>query len=194
VKPVYFASPDAFRAWLEAHHAEATELVVGFYKRGTGRPSLTWPESVDEALCFGWIDGVRKSVDAERYQIRFTPRKAGSNWSRINVDKVAALTALGKMRPAGLAAFAAREAHKTAIYSYEREHAAFDAAQEQAFRADAKAWKWWSACAAGYRKVATHWVTSAKQEATRARRLATLIADCAAGVKIASLRERKGKK
>ncbi len=194
MKPVYFASPDAFRAWLEAHHAEATELVVGFYKRGTGRPSLTWPESVDEALCFGWIDGVRKSVDAERYQIRFTPRKAGSNWSRINVDKVAALTALGKMRPAGLAAFAAREAHKTAIYSYEREHAAFDAAQEQAFRADAKAWKWWSACAAGYRKVATHWVTSAKQEATRARRLATLIADCAAGVKIASLRERKGKK
>lgn len=86
MKPVYFATPDAFRAWLEAHHAEATELVVGFYKRGTGRPSLTWPESVDEALCFGWIDGVRKSVDAERYQIRFTPRKAGSIWSRINAE------------------------------------------------------------------------------------------------------------
>jgi uncharacterized protein YdeI (YjbR/CyaY-like superfamily) len=194
VKPVYFATPDAFRAWLEAHHGEVTELVVGFYKRGTGRPSLTWPESVDEALCFGWIDGVRKSVDAERYQIRFTPRKAGSIWSRINVDKVAALTALGKMRPAGLAAFAARKAHNTAIYSYEREHATFDAEQEKAFRADAKAWKWWHACAPGYRRVATHWVTSAKQEATRARRLATLIADCAAGVKIAPLRERKGVK
>lgn len=188
---IYFPSAAAWRTWLAKHHATRAEVLVGFYKAHTGQPTMTWSESVDEALCFGWIDGVRKSVDAERYQIRFTPRKVGSIWSQINVDKVAALTTLGKMRPAGLAAFAARKAHKTAIYSYEREHATFDAEQENAFRADAKAWKWWDASAPGYRRVATHWVTSAKQEATRARRLVALIADCAAGVKIAPLRERK---
>lgn len=192
MKPRFFASPGAFRVWLEAHHAKAGELLVGFHKRDTGRPSLTWSESVDEALCFGWIDGVRKSLGGERYQIRFTPRRAGSTWSKINVGKVAALTAAGKMRPAGLAAFAGRSAAKTALYTYEqRGEAALDPAQQAQFRANQKAWAWWAACAPGYRKAALFWLGSAKRDETRARRFATLIAACEAGVKIAPLRERK---
>jgi uncharacterized protein YdeI (YjbR/CyaY-like superfamily) len=186
-EPAFYATPAEWRAWLEAHHADAREHWVGFYKRGTGRPSMTWPESVDQALCFGWIDGVRKRVDEHSYTIRFTPRKRTSAWSRVNVARVAELTEEGLMRPAGIAAFEARTAEGT--YSYEqRDAAAFDAERERRFRADDAAWAWFSAQAPWYRRTATHWVMSAKREETRDRRLAQLIEDSAAGRAVGPLR------
>jgi uncharacterized protein YdeI (YjbR/CyaY-like superfamily) len=185
--PAFYATPQAWRAWLEAHHADAREHWVGFHKRGTGQPSITWPESVDQALCFGWIDGVRKRVDDERYMIRFTPRKRASRWSRVNVARVAELTAAGLMHPAGLEAFEARTAEGT--YSYEqRDAAAFDPERERRFRADRAAWAWFAAQAPWYRRTATHWVMSAKREETRDRRLARLIEDSAAGRAVGPLR------
>jgi uncharacterized protein YdeI (YjbR/CyaY-like superfamily) len=185
----YFASAAEFGAWLDEHHESERELLVGYWKAGSGRPSLTWPESVDEALCFGWIDGVRRRVDDDRYTIRFTPRKPGSNWSAINLAKVETLRAAGRMRPAGEAAWARRRPEREAVYSFEQaEPARLDAEQEAAFRADAGAWAWFQAQAPSYRRTATHWVTSAKRPETRARRLATLIADSAAGRRIGPLR------
>jgi uncharacterized protein YdeI (YjbR/CyaY-like superfamily) len=155
---------------------------VGFHKKGSGQPSLTWPESVDEALCFGWIDGVRKSLDETSYVIRFTPRKPKSNWSAVNVRRVEELTRLGRMRPAGHKAFAVRSEEKTGVYSFEQKQAArLDAAGEESFRANKRAWEFYQAQAPWYRKVTAHWVTSAKKEETRQRRLATLIADSAEG-------------
>jgi uncharacterized protein YdeI (YjbR/CyaY-like superfamily) len=180
IAPAFYATPAEWRAWLEEHHADEREHWVGFHKRGSRRPSITWPESVDQALCFGWIDGVRKRVDDDRYTIRFTPRKRSSRWSKVNVARVAELTEAGLMRPAGLAAFAARTEEGT--YSYEqREAAAFDPEREARLRADAAAWAWFSAQPPWYRRTATHWVMSAKREETRDRRLARLIADSAAG-------------
>jgi uncharacterized protein YdeI (YjbR/CyaY-like superfamily) len=180
LKPKYFATPAAFRAWLEANHAASTELLVGFHKKGSGKPSITWPESVDEALCFGWIDGVRRTVDDERYTIRFTPRKARSTWSAVNIKRVAALTKLGRMQAAGLEAFARREAARSQIYAYEqRFEAALDDAGERAFRANERAWTFFQAQPPWYRRTAIYWVMTAKQEATRRRRLATLIDDSA---------------
>lgn len=188
-KPLFFATPDEFRAWLEQHHASAVELWVGFRKKGSGRPSLTWPESVDEALCFGWIDGLRKSVDAESYTIRFTPRRAGSTWSAINVARMAELTAAGRVRPAGQAAFAARSAAKTGIYSYENRKAArLDGALLRRFRAQAQAWRHFQAQPAWYRGTATWWIVSAKKEETRLRRLEKLIAASARGEPVAELK------
>jgi uncharacterized protein YdeI (YjbR/CyaY-like superfamily) len=185
--PAFYASPDEWRAWLAAHHADAREHWVGFHKRGTGRPSITWPESVDQALCFGWIDGIRKRVDDERYMIRFTPRKASSRWSRVNVARVAELERAGLMHPAGLAAFAARTEEGT--YSYEqRDAAAFDPERERRFRAGEAAWDWFSAQPPWYRRTATHWVMSAKRDETRDRRLARLIEDSAAGRAVGPLR------
>jgi uncharacterized protein YdeI (YjbR/CyaY-like superfamily) len=187
-KPVFFTSPAAFGAWLAAHHASATELVVGYYKTATGKPSLTWPESVDEALCYGWIDGVRRSLGAEAYMIRFTPRKPTSIWSAINVAKIAALRAAGRMRPPGEAAFAKRRADKTGVYSFERREAAQLApAQAAQLAANAKASAWFGGQAPWYQRTAIHWVISAKREETRARRLATLIRDSAAGRRIKTL-------
>jgi uncharacterized protein YdeI (YjbR/CyaY-like superfamily) len=181
-RPVWFDSPAAFRAWLDEHHETATELLVGFHKVGTGRPSMTWSESVDQALCFGWIDGVRRRVDDERYTIRFTPRKPGSIWSKINVAKVAELERQGLLRPAGATAFAARRDASTGVYSFEQDTPAeLPRAMVTAFRADEAAWRWWQSQPPGYRRTATHWVTSAKREETRQRRFATLVADCAAG-------------
>ncbi len=185
MKPKYFATPGAWRTWLEANHATATELLVGFYKTSTGKPSITWPQSVDEALCFGWIDGRRQSLGDEAYTIRFTPRKPTSIWSAINVAKVAELRAAEKMRPAGEAAFALRTDKRTGVYSFERlEAAKLTPAQLSTFAADAKAHAWFTQQAPGYQRQATHWVVSAKQEATRDRRLAQLIVDSAAGRKI----------
>jgi uncharacterized protein YdeI (YjbR/CyaY-like superfamily) len=187
-KPTFFVTPAHFRAWLEAHHATKKELVVGFHKKGSGKPSITWPESVDEALCFGWIDGVRHSFGADAYTIRFTPRKPTSIWSAINVDKVAALIRLGKMREAGLRAFALRTAAKTGVYSFERHQPAkLTARQEKVLRANAKAAAFFDAQPPGYRRIAIHWVVSAKQEQTRERRLAQLIADSAAERRIGLL-------
>lgn len=188
-KPRFFATPAAFRAWLELHHATAAELLVGFYKVGSGKPSLTWPESVDEALCFGWIDGKRQSVNADAYAIRFTPRKPSSVWSAINVAKVAALTATGKMRSAGERAFAHRTPERTGVYSFERAAAAqLPPAHAALLARNAKAQAFFTAQASWYQRTAIHWVISAKQEATRDRRLAQLIADSAAGLRIPALR------
>ena len=188
LKPKYFATPAAFRAWLEAHHATSTELLVGFYKRGSGKSSITWPESVDEALCFGWIDGVRRSIDDERYTIRFTPRKARSTWSAINIKRVAELTKLGRMQPAGMEAFARRQETKSQIYSYEqRVEATLDDEFQRQFRANRRAWEWFQTQPTWYRRTATYWVMTAKKEETRRKRLATLIADSANGNRIAPL-------
>ena len=183
--PTFFGTPTAFRSWLEKHHGSANELLVGFYKRETGKPSITWPESVDEALCFGWIDGIRRSLGPEAYSIRFTPRRATSIWSRINVDNVERLTKEGRMRPAGLRAYALRTAERTGVYSFERYEAAkLTKPEEKALRANKKAAAYFDRQPPWYRRVAVHWVTSAKRDATRARRLATLIAKSAAGERI----------
>jgi uncharacterized protein YdeI (YjbR/CyaY-like superfamily) len=187
-EPTFFATPAALRAWFAKHHATAKELWVGFHKRATGTPSITWPESVDEALCVGWIDGVRRSLGEASYVIRFTPRRPTSRWSLVNVRRVKALAKEGRMRPAGRAAFALADEKKTGTYSYEREHASFTRAQLAALRRNAAAWRFWNAQPPWYRRVATHWVTSAKREETRARRLATLIAGSAAGHRIGILR------
>jgi uncharacterized protein YdeI (YjbR/CyaY-like superfamily) len=188
MKPKFFPTPGEFRVWLARHHDSARELVVGFHKKDSGKPSITWPESVDEALCYGWIDGVRRRIDDASYSIRFTPRKARSNWSAVNVARVAELTKEGRMQPAGLAAFAARAPERTGIYAYEqRGSAALDAAQERAFRANRKAWAFWEAQPPGYRKLATWFVVSAKKDETRQKRLARLIEDSAHGRRITEL-------
>jgi uncharacterized protein YdeI (YjbR/CyaY-like superfamily) len=188
VKPTFFATKAQFRSWLERHHADRRELLVGFYKKGSGRPSITWPESVDEALCFGWIDGVRRSLGEDAYTIRFTPRQARSTWSAVNVRRAGELIEEGRMTPAGLAAFEARGDDRTAIYSYEQRRAAtLEADQEQRFRAATEAWEWFQARPPSYRRAAIHWVTSAKRPETRERRLQTLIEDSAAGRPIGPL-------
>lgn len=186
--PTFFPTPDDFRSWLAEHHASVDELWVGFYKKATGRPSITWPESVDEALCFGWIDGIRKSVDEGAYEIRFTPRRSGSHWSRVNLERVTVLIAERRMAPAGMAAWEARDPEKLARYSHEREAAAFTKAQLGRLRANAEAWAFWQAQPPGYRKQVTAWVTTAKREETRERRLDTLVDDCANGLRIKVLR------
>lgn len=176
MKPTFFATPAALRAWLRKYHREARELWVGFYKKGSGKPSITWPESVDQALCFGWIDGIRKSIDDVSYMIRFTPRKPRSIWSAVNTKRVADLTKLGLMQPSGVKAFPERRPARSGIYSYEqRKDARLDQAQKRRFRADKTAWEYFQAQPPWYRTTATYWVMSAKQEDTRARRLATLI-------------------
>jgi uncharacterized protein YdeI (YjbR/CyaY-like superfamily) len=178
----YFTSPEEFRAWLEEHHERATEVWLGYWKKHTGRPSLTWSQAVDEALCFGWIDGIVRRVDDERHVQRFTPRKPASNWSAVNVAKVQELRAGGRMRPAGEAAFALRREDRSGVYSYEQRHlAAFEPEQEERFRANAAAWEHWSAAPPGYRRTATWWVVSAKRPETRAKRLDKLIEASAAG-------------
>jgi uncharacterized protein YdeI (YjbR/CyaY-like superfamily) len=187
-KPRFFATADHFRAWLEKHHASAAELVVGFHKKHTGRASMTWTESVREALCYGWIDGVRRSLGDDSYTIRFTPRKPGSNWSLINVRHVEELIREGRMAPAGLAAFEARRPERTGVYSFERRHSArLEPAQEKQFRANSGAWEFFESQPPSYRKTAVHWIVSAKREETRSRRLAQLIEDSAAGRRLALL-------
>jgi uncharacterized protein YdeI (YjbR/CyaY-like superfamily) len=178
VEPTFFRTPAEFRAWLEEHHRDAPELWVGFYKKGSGKPSITWPEAVDQALCFGWIDGVRKSIADDAYTNRFTPRKKRSTWSAVNVKRAQELTDLGLMHPAGLEAFAQRSEERSGIYSYEQRNAAeLDPASERQFRANEKAWEFFQARPASYRKAAVWWVVSAKKEETRRRRLAALIDD-----------------
>jgi len=186
-KPTFFPTPGDLRRWLEENHLKAAELWVGFHKKGTGRPSITWPEAVDEALCFGWIDGVRYRVDEISYRIRFTPRKPKSIWSNVNVKRVAALKKLGRMAPAGLAAFAKADPKKSGIYAYERSHATLGAAYEKNFKANKKAWAFFKAQAPWYQRTLTYWVVSAKREETRRRRLAALIADSEAGRRLGLL-------
>jgi uncharacterized protein YdeI (YjbR/CyaY-like superfamily) len=175
-RPLFFASPARFRQWLAKSHARAAELWVGFYRKDSGRPSITWPESVDEALCFGWIDGIRKKVDDESYKIRFTPRRPKSIWSAVNIGRVAVLTHEGRMQPAGIAAFARREEATSAIYSFEnRESARLPAADEREFRRDPAAWEFFQRQPPGYRRLAAWWVISAKRPETRRNRLERLI-------------------
>jgi uncharacterized protein YdeI (YjbR/CyaY-like superfamily) len=185
----FFATAAAFGRWLEKNHARRTEVWVGYYKKETGRPSLSWSEAVDEALCHGWIDGIRKSIDSRRYTNRFTPRKPGSNWSAVNVGHVEELLRAGRMHPAGIAAFEARAAKEPDAYMYENRHeATLTPEQEAEFRANERAWEGFQAQPAGYRQMAIFWVVSAKREETRTRRLATLIDDSANGRRIAPLR------
>jgi len=179
-KPLFFPSPVAWRAWLEKHHAEASELWVGLYKRESRRPSITWPEAVDGALCFGWIDGIRKSIDDISYKIRFTPRKSRSVWSAINMKRATELSALGLMHPAGLAAFQKRDGKRSGIYSYEqRKNAKLPPAYEKKFRSQPAAWKFFQAQPPWYQRTASYWIISAKKEETRLKRLAALIEDSA---------------
>ena len=184
MEPIFFATPSDFRAWLAENHHWETELLVGFYKVDSGKPSITWGQSVDEALCFGWIDGVRKSVDRDSYCIRFTPRKPKSIWSAVNIRKVEALTEQGRMQPSGLAIFSHREERKSKIYAYEKEPVKLDEAYENKFRLNQKAWTYFQAQAPYYRKRAINWVMSAKQETTRTSRLDALIRDSEAERKI----------
>ena len=181
--PTYFASEADFRRWLKVHHGTAPELLVGFWKKGSGKPSIDWPQSRDQALCFGWIDGVRRSLGDEAYTIRFTPRRKGSIWSKVNVERFEALKAAGQMTPAGERAF--EEKVRSGVYAYEKALTELAPDEEARFRANAPAWADWEKRPPGYRKVVLHWITSAKKPETRAKRLATLIEDSAAGRKIA---------
>ncbi len=184
MKPKFFAIQEDFRQWLEENHAGESELVVGFYKVGTGKPSMSWSESVDQALCFGWIDGVRRKVDEESYAIRFTPRKANSVWSAVNIAKIKDLTEKGLMKPAGIAAFEKRDEKKSVIYAYENEAKQFSEAFEKQFKKNKKAWEFFESQANWYKKQMIHWVMSAKQEATQERRLEKLIAEGGAGKRV----------
>lgn len=179
--PTFFPTPADFRRWLQAHHATAKELLVGFYKTGSGKASITWPESVDQALCFGWIDGLRQRIDDESYTIRFTPRKPTSTWSAVNIKRVEELTQLGLMTPAGLKAFEARKENKSGIYSYEQRTAELPPEYEKVLKANRAAWTFFQAQTASYRKAAMWWIVSAKQDPTRLKRLDQLIAHSARG-------------
>jgi uncharacterized protein YdeI (YjbR/CyaY-like superfamily) len=193
MEPIFFETPEAFRAWLAEYHATVGELWVGFRKKETGLPSITWPQAVDEALCAGWIDGIRKSLDADSYVIRFTPRRPGSTWSVVNLKRVPELEREGRMLPAGLEAFARRRDDRAAIYSYEqRRTASLPAEYELRFRENEKAWTYYESCPPGYRRLAAHWVISARKEETRLRRLATLIDESSHERRITELR-RPGK-
>jgi uncharacterized protein YdeI (YjbR/CyaY-like superfamily) len=175
--PIFFAKQSDFRKWLKQNHKKETELLVGFYKIGSKRPSITWSQSVDEALCFGWIDGVRTSIDKDSYQIRFTQRKLSSTWSAINIKKVEELSKQGLMQPAGLASFKNRKEENSKIYSHENEVAKLPKSFEQQFKVNKKAWAYFKSLAPSYQKISTHWVMSAKQETTKLKRLNELIGD-----------------
>ena len=184
MKPIFFKSPADFRKWLEKHHATEQELLVGFYKKGSGKPSIDWPQSVDEALCFGWIDGVRKSLGQEGYTIRFTPRRARSIWSQVNLRHMKRLLAAGRVKPPGRAAYEQRDEARTRRYAFERDAVAFDPAQRKAFASNRQAWAFFQAQPPSYRKTVTWWVVQARKEETRQRRLEALIACCARGERV----------
>jgi uncharacterized protein YdeI (YjbR/CyaY-like superfamily) len=183
MNPTFFDTPAAWRSWLAKHHAGETELLVGFHKKATGR-GITYQEALDEALAYGWIDGVRRRLDDTAYTIRFTPRKPGSFWSAVNTRRVEELIAQKRMKPPGLRAFESRNAQKTAQYSYEREQSKLTPDLESTLRGDSKAAAFFDAQPPGYRKIIAHWIMSAKQDETRARRMAKLIEHSARGVRI----------
>jgi uncharacterized protein YdeI (YjbR/CyaY-like superfamily) len=184
MKPTFFSKQSGFRKWLEKNHKKKTELVVGFYKVGSGKPSMTWSQSVDEALCFGWIDGIRKSIDNNSYSIRFTPRKAGSIWSAVNIKKVEALTKQGLMKPEGLAAFEKKKENKSRIYTYENEPVKLSPTFEKKFKTNKKAWSFFVSSSPYYQKLGVHWVMAAKQEKTKINRLEKLIKKSEEGSKL----------
>jgi uncharacterized protein YdeI (YjbR/CyaY-like superfamily) len=180
----FFARQSDFRKWLEKNHDKKTELLVGFYKVDSGKPSITWPQSVDEALCFGWIDGVRRSIDKDSYCIRFSPRKRNSIWSAVNLKKIEALKRAGLMKPSGLAVFENRDPSKAGLYTYEKEEVKFSPDYERTFKANQKAWTFFQSRPPSYRRPATNWVMSAKEVSTQLSRLERLIAACEAGRKL----------
>src|SRR5687767_6165110 len=184
VKITYFRSPAELRNWFAKHHGSETELWVGYYKKDSGKKSITWPESVDEALCYGWIDGIRKTIDDISYTIRFTPRQRKSKWSTVNIKRVGELTKLGRMKPAGLKVFEERDASQSEGYSYERKEAELDAAMEKRFRANKAAWTFWEAQPPYYKRTLSWYVISAKREETKEKRLDQLIAASAEGRRI----------
>jgi uncharacterized protein YdeI (YjbR/CyaY-like superfamily) len=177
LQPIFFETAADFRNWFAQNHQNATELLVGFYKVGSGKPSMTWSESVDQAICFGWIDGIRKSVDEMSYTIRFTPRKPNSIWSAVNIKKVEVLTEQGLMQPAGIARFELKKESNSKIYAYEMDEMRFSPEMEQQFKENALAWDYFQKLAPSYRKTAIHWVMTAKQDITKIKRLNELIAD-----------------
>ena len=179
--PTFFSNQSEFRKWLDKNHKKEAILLVGFYKAESGKPSMTWSQSVDEALCFGWIDGVRKSIDKDSYQIRFTQRKPTSIWSAVNIRKIEELTKQGLMKPAGIASFENRIEKKSKIYSYENKEAIFPSALELQFKSNKKAWNYFQSLAPSYRKPSINWVMSARQETTKLKRLKELIKDSEAG-------------
>jgi uncharacterized protein YdeI (YjbR/CyaY-like superfamily) len=185
-QPRFFADTSELRAWFAEHSATEPELLVGYWKLGTGQPSVTWAESVDEALCVGWIDGVQRRVDDESYTIRFTPRRAGSTWSRVNIARFEALDGEGRINSPGRAAYQARG--REGVYSHEQSPVTLDAEQEAVLRATPGAWAFFAAQAPSYRQAATWWVVSAKRADTRERRFADLAADSAAGLRVRHLR------
>jgi uncharacterized protein YdeI (YjbR/CyaY-like superfamily) len=187
LKPLFFTSPEAFYDWLDENHETADEVYVGYWKKHTGKPSLTWSQAVDQALCFGWIDGRLNRIDDERHMQRFTPRRPGSNWSKVNVDKVAKLTEAGLMRPAGLAAFERRDRAKVGVYSFENDQE-LAPEYEALLRANEAAADYFDSRPPWYRRTAVHLVMSAKREETRLRRLKRLIEDSAAGLDLKELR------
>ena len=184
MNPKFFKTPSAFRKWLAVHNATSKELWVGFYKKGSGKPSIDWPESVDEALCFGWIDGLRKSIDQESYKIRFTPRKPTSVWSAVNTRNVERLLKEKRMQPAGLKAFAARKENRSGIYSYEQRSPELVEPYQAKLKRNKAAWKFFQSQSAWYRKTMNWWVVSAKQEETRLKRLDKLIEESAQGRRV----------
>jgi uncharacterized protein YdeI (YjbR/CyaY-like superfamily) len=184
VDAVFFDSPSKLRAWFEENHDRCAELFVGFYKKSSGRPSITWAEAVDQALCFGWIDGVRQGIDETSYRLRFTPRKKRSTWSAVNIDRVAELTRLGLMQPAGLEAFERRDPDRSRIYSYEQRSGDLGSEYESRFRANPKAWRFFEAQPPSYRRTVAWWVMSAKREETRFKRLTALIEDSENGRRV----------
>jgi uncharacterized protein YdeI (YjbR/CyaY-like superfamily) len=188
-EPIFFSSPQEFYAWLEEHHETEAEVYVGYWKKHTGKPSLTWSQAVDQALCFGWIDGRLNRIDDESHMQRFTPRKPNSNWSKVNIAKVAKLAEAGQMRPAGVAAFERRRDDRSGVYSFERgEDPKLPPEMDERFRASAEAWEFFQAQPPSYRRTAIHLVMSAKRPETREKRLDTLIEDSAAGLRIKQLR------
>jgi uncharacterized protein YdeI (YjbR/CyaY-like superfamily) len=192
MEPITFPTAAVFRRWLEQHHDTERELWVGYYRKAAGKPGMTWQESVDEALSFGWIDGIRKRIDDERYMNRFTPRRRGSTWSAVNIRRVEELTRRGRMHPAGLRAFEARREDRSGIYSYEQRHSAtFSSDFERRFRARKRAWANFEARPPSYRQAAIRWVMTAKKEETRERRLAQLIDASAAGRSVPPLTPRR---
>lgn len=194
MKITYFESPAQLRQWMTKNHDKTEELWIGFYKQSTGKASVTYPEALDQALCFGWIDGIRKRVDEDSYTIRFTPRKPRSIWSMVNIKRAGELIALGLMQPAGLKAFQARDEQLSKQYSYEREHCQLDAEYLQLFRKNKKAWNYFQAQSPAYQRNASWFVMSAKRAETRLKRLATLIEDCQNHRKLANYRPEDKKK
>ena len=176
MSPTFFPTPADFRKWLAKNHEKETELLVGFFKVNSGKPSMTWPESVDQALCFGWIDGIRRSIDEESYSVRFTPRRPDSIWSAVNVNKVETLTKQGLMMPAGIKAFEFLKKDKSKIYSFESQTKTLPAEYQKLFKANKKAWQFFKNLAPSYYRTTVHWIVSAKQEKTRLSRLEKIIA------------------